>query len=168
MPNSIWNAGLIFLTAIAAEAAQPTRLPIEAHLRILNFNRPTQVELSLRSLSSDGLSMQVSSVLIATPRVAPHGAPVDDAYWAPVDIASAKPYTADAAPELVLEPGHTLVVAIDLADLAWAPRRSSVWPRSSLSEAVPAGDYDVSYHLATMARSSERHITSESIQLRLP
>ena len=43
-----------------------------------------------------------------------------------------------------------------------------MWPRESLADAVPRGEYDVRYELSSVSRSGDSGVASDTVRLRLP
>ena len=162
----IGAAGLFCVCApVVCGAARPVPLPIEVSLTATQADAPTVVQLHVRNLSKGRLEIRAASFLTAKRRDASASNGTDDEYWAPVD-----PVLADRATArlLALEPGQEIVMSIDSDKLPWAPARSSVWPSRPLRETLPLGDYDVRCSIDEVGLSSDHHVASEPIRMRLP
>lgn len=64
-----------------------------------------------------------------------------DRYWAPVDLATGRPYGANQPRRIALHPHAPLVATLSPASLLWQRQISSVWPDRKLQEVVPPGRY---------------------------
>jgi len=159
-------AGLFCVCApVVSGAAHPTPLPIEVSLTATQSDPPTVVQLHVRNLSKGRLEVRVASFFTVKRRDANASDGTDDEYWAPAD-----PVLADRATArlLALDPGQEFVMSIDLDKLPWAPARSSVWPSRRRRETLPLGEYDVRCSIVEVGLSSDHHVASEPLRMRLP
>src|SRR5262245_52660740 len=84
------------------------------------------------------------------------GPPV--AYWSPVSIPDGAPaeLKAGKVPEnaVHLELHETKTIELDMTKLFWDRNFSSVWPRKTLFEVVPKGNYDLTFGVETAGRKN--------------
>jgi len=157
---------LALLTATgAASPDSPMELPVAATLVVVEGTQGPLVRLTLLNLSAHPVGAASRPAIMAKARNSTPGASADE-YWAPVGF-SGRPYSPNETPYLALEPGQETMLSIDLGQLKWARRRSSQWPRRSLAEVVPHGEYDLWYEVA-LVLEPPFGVASGAVVLRLP
>jgi hypothetical protein len=62
-------------------------------------------------------------------------------FWAPVDLATGRPFGANQPRHIKLGPGQTVTTVVNPAGLRWERQILSTWPDRKLQEAVEPGTY---------------------------
>ncbi len=154
----------IVVSAILRSAGAAESVVVSAELKPTVALPETTLELVLRNNSKMPQVYPISSAIHAR-RLGVGGVPGQEDYWAPLDLATGTTYGPNVYPQLRLEPGEHLSIALKLASLKWARAISSVWPSQDLASVLPAGDYDVWYEHDIVVLSSDHRITSRPVRL---
>jgi hypothetical protein len=84
-------------------------------------------------------------------------------FWAPVRLqgSGAEPMRGPFPSKI--EKDQQFEVAVDVSKLKWGRLVQAVWPNSTLSDIVPAGEYDFYFDMALGAGDSKKHIESNKV-----
>jgi hypothetical protein len=106
--------------------------------------KPTSVRVTVRNLSARPMSFgSLTRLTLRRVRVSELDRSGGPAYWAPVDLRSARSPETGAPRDLRLGPGESRDLVVDLRDLAWAEGGCACWPDGTLTRVVVPGRYEL-------------------------
>lgn len=166
----------------SADVSSTVKASISIESAVIAKQKPATVTVKIENLSGHEINLKsISSfTLFATTEaaIARKFSVNGDSYWSPVDLLNTTPLKLEADPKMLkkgviagrvpeavihFNANETKTFVLDLTRLNWNATMSSLWPRWSIFEAVPKGNYSLEFTIDSDGdlKSNEVNVTVE-------